>query len=230
MSDISPDDFKALQDRVTTHVGMTSQALQEAGRALSVASQKIQSQKPSLELVLDQIASERNAINAHGDSLDTKAGLVLGFSGVLVGLSATAQQVDFKAAFFRAGLEVAVLAAVFAALAVLTSGLAALRLPGRLNYKKLDLDTYKNAINCPEADTREKLLTEQVAMVKATRSFAALKQGLVFLSVVALAVAAGFVVSGTLKAEGMHIFLPVTLAANDTGLGPPLCHPSPSSP
>lgn len=46
--------------------------------------------QPSLELVLNQVSSERDAINARRDSLDTKASLVLGFSGVLVGLSATA--------------------------------------------------------------------------------------------------------------------------------------------
>jgi hypothetical protein len=133
MSDTSRAEFDALREQVATHIETTSRALQEAGRAVGAANAV--AQKPSLELVLDQVASERNAINTHTDSLDTKAGLVLGFSGVLVGLSATAQQVDFKSTLFRAGLEVAVLAAGLAALAVMTSGLAALWLPGRFNYK-----------------------------------------------------------------------------------------------
>jgi hypothetical protein len=59
-------------------------------------------------------------------------------------------------------------------------------------------------------------------MVKASRNLAALKQWLVCLAVVSLAVAASLVVSGTLKAEGMHIFLSVTLATYDTSLGLPL--------
>jgi hypothetical protein len=41
---------------------------------------------PSLSLLMDQVTSEREAMNAHAESLDTKAGVVLGFIGVLVGL------------------------------------------------------------------------------------------------------------------------------------------------
>jgi hypothetical protein len=43
----------------------------------------------SLDLILDQVASERETMNTHAESLDTKAGVVLGFSGVLVGLGAS---------------------------------------------------------------------------------------------------------------------------------------------
>jgi hypothetical protein len=206
MSDISPADFKALQERVTTHIETTSQALQEAGRALGAANQVIQIQNKSLELVLDQIASERNAINAHTDSLDTKAGLVLGFSGVLVGLSATAQQVDFKTALFRFGLWVAVLAAVLAAWALRPRRYAWTRLrPSR--YEDLPLHTYKGQVDKPEAETRNKLLDDQIAMVEKSRTFAKWKQRFVFLSVVSLAAAAGLVVAGTLTAEGVHFLL-----------------------
>lgn len=50
-----------------------------------------QASLPSLELVSRQVARERETMNAHAESLDTKAGVVLGFAGVLVGLGATAQ-------------------------------------------------------------------------------------------------------------------------------------------
>jgi hypothetical protein len=36
---------------------------------------------PSLDLLLDQVARERETMNSHAESLDTKAGVVLGFSG-----------------------------------------------------------------------------------------------------------------------------------------------------
>lgn len=151
---------------------------------------------PSLKLVLDQVALERGAINAHTDSLDTKAGLVLGFAGVLVGLSATAQQVDFSSHLFRVGLRVAVLAAVLAALA----------LRPRFRYRPLNLDKYQGQVTNPEATTRNKLLWDQIAMVKKARKFSRTKQVLVFSSVVSLAVAAGLVVAGTLKAGGWPLF------------------------
>ncbi len=41
---------------------------------------------PSLSILFDQVTAERGTMNAHAESLDTKAGVVLGFSGVLVGL------------------------------------------------------------------------------------------------------------------------------------------------
>jgi hypothetical protein len=46
---------------------------------------------PSLSLIVEQVAAERETMNTHAESLDTKAGVVLGFVGVLVGLGATAQ-------------------------------------------------------------------------------------------------------------------------------------------
>ena len=48
-------------------------------------------QLPSLAIVLAQVVAERETMNAHAESLDGKAGVVLGFAGVLVGLGATAQ-------------------------------------------------------------------------------------------------------------------------------------------
>ena len=43
---------------------------------------------PSLELVSDLVLSERAAQLRHVESLDTKAGIVLGFSGAVVALAA----------------------------------------------------------------------------------------------------------------------------------------------
>jgi hypothetical protein len=37
---------------------------------------------PSLDLLADQVASERETMTSHAESLDTKAGVVLGFAGV----------------------------------------------------------------------------------------------------------------------------------------------------
>jgi hypothetical protein len=42
---------------------------------------------PSLEIVLDLNQGERALLVSHFDALDTKAGVVLGFAGVLVALS-----------------------------------------------------------------------------------------------------------------------------------------------
>jgi hypothetical protein len=66
---------------------------------------------PSLSIVINQVASERETTSAHAESLDTKAGVVLGFTGILVGLGATAQSLIAENDIFRAGLGVAIVAA-----------------------------------------------------------------------------------------------------------------------
>jgi hypothetical protein len=97
MSEPTDDDLKALKEQVTKLANATneiSKALGAAAEALGNTGSLTTAASPSPELVLDQMAAERDAINAHTDSLTTKAGLVLGFAGVLFGPSATAQQVD----------------------------------------------------------------------------------------------------------------------------------------
>ena len=69
---------------------------------------------PSLSLSFEQVTSERTAMNSHAESLDTKAGVILGFAGILVGLGATAQTVVSSNLLFKAGLAAAVVAAVLA--------------------------------------------------------------------------------------------------------------------
>jgi len=53
------------------------------------------------------------------ESLDSKAGVVLGFAGILVGLGATAQPAISGRGVFQVGLGFAVLAAMVAALSFL---------------------------------------------------------------------------------------------------------------
>ncbi len=72
-------------------------------------------QLPSLAIVLAQVVAVRETMNAHAESLDGKAGVVLGFAGVLVGLGATAQITISGTVIFEIGLAVAVVAAILAA-------------------------------------------------------------------------------------------------------------------
>jgi hypothetical protein len=77
----------------------------------------------------------RQGVSAHADSLDAKAGVVLGFSGVLIGLGATAQSADSNTIVFQIGLGVAVAAAVLAVSAFLPRPYPTLALgPLRDNY------------------------------------------------------------------------------------------------
>ncbi len=69
----------------------------------------------SLAIVLAQVTAERETINAHAESLDSKAGVALGFASVLVGLGATAQVAVSGGVIFQIGLAVAVVAAFLAA-------------------------------------------------------------------------------------------------------------------
>ncbi len=210
------DDLTALTEQVTKLVGTTnkiSKALGAAAGKLADAGSSREADSPSLDLVLDQVAAEREAINAHTDSLTTKAGLVLGFAGILVGLSATAQQVDFSSFYFRIGLWAAVLAALLAAVALVPLS----------RYPKLNLDNcegqlsdtegdgtgrrpeYKIATTQAEDAARIRLLRFQVAMVKKARCISSGKQWLVSGSVLCLFGAAGLVVAGTLLAGGSHL-------------------------
>lgn len=64
---------------------------------------------PSLPLLLDLVQAERDKQRAHFDGLDTKAGVVLGFAGVLVTLAP-----DVSLPFLVPGLGAAAGAAGFA--------------------------------------------------------------------------------------------------------------------
>jgi hypothetical protein len=74
---------------------------------------------PSLDVVANQVATEREIMNSHAESLDSKPGVVLGFAGVLVGLGATAQSAVSDEVVFQVGLGIAVLAALLAAVSFL---------------------------------------------------------------------------------------------------------------
>ena len=63
----------------------------------------------SLELIADQIVREREEQSRHFQGLDTKAGIVLGFSGVLIGLGFQTTSV-----MGVVGLGAAVLASILA--------------------------------------------------------------------------------------------------------------------
>jgi hypothetical protein len=58
-------------------------------------------------------------MNAHAESLDSMACVVLGFAGVLVGLGATAQSAVSDEVAFQVGLRFAVLAALLVAVSFL---------------------------------------------------------------------------------------------------------------
>lgn len=147
---------------------------------------------PSLAILLEQVVSERETMNAHAESLDAKAGVVLGFAGVLVGLGATAQAYVADRVVFQAGLAVAVLAAVLAAWGFL---------PRR--YPVLEVQRLRqNNLTAPEVETRLELLDTQILMVQQAASLVRRKGQRVGASVLCLAIAAALVVAGTLVAMG----------------------------
>jgi hypothetical protein len=147
---------------------------------------------PSLTIVLAQVAAERETMNAHAESLDGKAGVVLGFAGVLVGLGATAQVAVSGGVIFRIGLTVAVVAALLAAWAFL---------PRR--YPVLEVERLRQALlTASEAETRLELLDTQVVMVNEAATLVRQKGWRVRAAVGCLAVAAALVVAGILTSVG----------------------------
>jgi hypothetical protein len=150
---------------------------------------------PSLDLVASQVATERATINSHAESLDTKAGVVLGFAGVLVGLGATAQPDISRAITFEVGLGFAVLAALLAALSFLPRGYPVLEV-ARLR---------ENNLTASEEETKLELLDTEIVMVDEAGRLVRTKGRRVQVAVTSLAVGASLVVAGTLAAAGGHV-------------------------
>jgi len=148
-------------------------------------------QLPSLAIVLAQVVAERDTMNAHAESLDGKAGVVLGFSGVLVGLGATAQITVSGTLIFEIGLAVAVVAAILAAWAFF---------PRR--YPVLEVERRQSNLTAPEAETRLELLDTQIVMVEEAAALVKQKGWRVRAAVGSLAIAAALVVAGILAAMG----------------------------
>lgn len=147
---------------------------------------------PSCKILLDQVAKERETMNAHADSLDTRAGFILGFAGVLVGLGATAGSKVTADTVFQSGLAVAVVAAVLAAWAVLPRPYPILQvLPAR-----------QKLLSSPESETQLQLLDTQIKMVMDATDQVRQKGIRVMWSIVCLSAAVLLVVVGTLVAGG----------------------------
>jgi hypothetical protein len=147
---------------------------------------------PSLQILLDQVASERETINAHAESLDAKAGVILGFAGVLVGLGATAQATITTNGVFQSGLAVAVVAALTAAWAVLPRSYPVLEV----------LRARQKLLTAAESEAQLQLLDVQIKIVMDAAELVKRKGSRVRSSVICLAIAATLVVIGTLTAGG----------------------------
>jgi hypothetical protein len=147
---------------------------------------------PSLSILVEKVAAERETMRAHIESLDTKSGIVLGFAGVLVGLGATAQPTISRDWVFRGGLAMAVVAAFAAAWAFLPR-----------NYPVLMVRVLRDRyLTASETETQLSLLDTQVEMADEAADLLKHKGRRVWVSVCCLAIAAALVVTGTLLAGG----------------------------
>ncbi len=149
-------------------------------------------QLPSLAILLAQVVAEREAMNAHAESLDGRAGVVLGFSGILVGHGATAQITVSGTVIFEFGLAVAVVVAILAAWAFLSR-----------RYPVLEVERLRQSnLTAPEAETRLELLDTHIVMVEEAATLVKQKGWRVRAAVGSLAIAAALVVAGKLAAMG----------------------------
>jgi hypothetical protein len=147
---------------------------------------------PSLELIAQKTAAERATMNNHAESLDTKAGVVLGFAGVLVGLGATAQRAVVNTVVFKVGVGLAVLSGVIAVAAFL---------PRRYPVVEVARLRERYLVE-PEDHTRLRLLDTEIVMVSRAAGLVRIKGRLVRYALVSLVVAVALVVAGTLSATG----------------------------
>ena len=153
-----------------------------------------QGQLPSLQLLSERVMAERETMRAHGEGLDTKAGVVLGFSGVLVGLGATAQPVVSASLPFRFGLGIALVGALLAALSFLLR-----------RYPVLEVhELREECLTAPEEETRLELLDTELDMVRRSAELLQFKGRFIQMSVVCLLAAVALVVVGTLVSGGLE--------------------------
>jgi hypothetical protein len=140
---------------------------------------------PSLALLAEEAAAELAAQERRGDSLDSKAGIMLGFSGVLVALSVS----SLSGTLADIGASVAATAAVSAGVAFLPRSYPTLALR-RLRDSYLTAD---------EEFTRLRLLDTRIAMYQQTEKLLAIKALLVTVAACTLGAAVVLtVLAGTL--------------------------------
>jgi hypothetical protein len=140
---------------------------------------------PSLELLAETVESELAAQERRGDALDSKAGVLLGFAGVLVGLTVS----NLDGTLATIGAACAGGAAVLAGLAFIPRSFPTLKLrPLRRRYLTAD-----------EEFTRLRLLDTRIAMQQETLRHLRVKAYLVTAASVALGAAVVLtVLAGTL--------------------------------
>jgi len=130
---------------------------------------------PSLDVLAEESVRQLDVQERRSDALDSKAGVVLGFSGVLVPLSIANLHTDL--AHVGAG---------FAALAaLLASGGFFPRNTPALNPRQLR----ENYLTAEERFTRLRLVDTRIAMFEQTRQLLRFKALVIVASVAALAVA-----------------------------------------
>jgi hypothetical protein len=143
---------------------------------------------PSLKLLASQVASERATMNQHAESLDTKAGVVLGFAGILVGLSTTAQATVSGSWFFRSGLSMAVVSVLLATLAFFPR-----------KYPVLEVLKLRNKyLMASEAEAQLYLLDTEIEMVREAAQLVRHKGLRVSASIGCLAFAVALIITGIL--------------------------------
>lgn len=142
---------------------------------------------PSLNLLSEETSAELAAHERRFDALDSKAGVLLGFSGVIVALTA----VNLAGTLAHVG-------AAFAGIAAILSGAAFV--PRR--FPTLELFALRNAYLTAEEDfTRLRLLDTRIAMYRQVQQRLKWKARFVTISALALGLAVVLTVAASILVE-----------------------------
>jgi hypothetical protein len=137
-----------------------------------------------LELLAAEVVSELAAQERRSDALDSKAGILLGFAGVIVGLAAQ----DARDAFEDLGLAAAALSAALAGAAALPR-----------SFPTMDVYALRQSYLTQDADvTRLRVLDTRIAMYRHTQQLLQKKARLVIWATAALGLAVVFAVIGAI--------------------------------
>jgi len=142
---------------------------------------------PSLDVVAREVDHERDAHLRHTDAVDTKAGLVLGFSGVLVAVPATRLNVDLVP-----GLVIA-----------LTAGLLSLAVLLPQRFPTWELRSLRDRyLTAEHAFAELHTLDTRIAMVDTMKRQLGRKTRLLRAAITCLAAAAAALTAGSIVSLG----------------------------
>ncbi|MGH9124311.1 MAG: hypothetical protein ACRDZ8_06235 [Acidimicrobiales bacterium] len=108
--------------------------------------------EPSLQVVAEQVSQERSLLTAHAEAYDGKAGILLGFAGVIIAVS-----VSDRSTLVRLALGCAAVSSLIGILVLVRR---------RRPFRMIDVDRLTERCGQSDAQTRHQVLVAEQGIVR----------------------------------------------------------------